>query len=103
RLYRAREAKLLAPVGSDVLVQRVPAKFRDPDGYWFGLSQRARPIMYARERVDPGELSTYEALTEPQWKGRICIRSSNNIYNQSLVASMIASLGAERTQAWAEG
>ncbi|WJW76097.1 Fe(3+) ABC transporter substrate-binding protein [Thiohalobacter sp. IOR34] len=103
RLYRAKKAGVLAAVQSEILDSRVPANYRDPEGYWYGLSVRARPIVYVRDRVDPAELSTYEALAEPKWKGRICIRSSNNIYNQSLVASMIASRGVEATEAWARG
>jgi iron(III) transport system substrate-binding protein len=103
RLHRARELALLAPVQSQVLAQRIPASYRDPEGHWFGLSLRARPILYARDRVDPAELSTYAALTDPRWKGRICIRSSDNIYNQSLVAAMIATRGEAETEAWARG
>lgn len=101
RLHRAREAGVLQPVESQLLNDVVPAHFRDPDGYWYGLSVRARPIMYSIERVDPQTLSTYEDLAGPEWNDRICIRSSGNIYNQSLVASMIAAHGAERTESWA--
>lgn len=103
RLHRARVAGVVQPVASDVLEQAVPAHHRDPQGYWFGLSLRARPVFYAKDRVQPEELSTYEALADPKWKGRICIRSSNNIYNQSLVASMIASDGEEATESWTKG
>lgn len=103
RLYRAREAGVLQPLHSDFLKQVVPANLRDSDDYWYGLSVRARVIAYNRERVDPGELSTYEALTDPEWKGRLCIRSSGNIYNQSLVAGMIATQGAEAAGQWARG
>ena len=101
RLDRAKRAGVLAPVKSRVLEERVPANYRDPEGYWYGLSVRARPIVYVKARVKPEELSTYEALADPKWKGRICIRSSNNIYNQSLVASMIAANGVEATEQWA--
>ena len=100
RLYRAVEAGLLQPVQSDLLDANVPAQYRHPDGLWYGLSVRARPIFYAKDRVKPGELSTYAALADEKWKGRICIRSSNNIYNQSLLASMIAHDGADVTTAW---
>ena len=86
-----------------VLTEKIPANLRDAENYWFGLSQRARVIFYARDRVDPAELSTYEALAEPKWKQRICIRSSGNIYNQSLVASMIEAHGIDQTEAWAKG
>lgn len=101
RLHRAREAGVLQPIESDVLEKAVPESYRDKDGYWYGLSLRARPIVYARDRVKPEQLSTYEALAEPAMKGRVCIRSSNNIYNQSLVASMISTRGEEATEAWA--
>ena len=103
RLHRARELGLLAPVQSEILDQRIPASYRDPEGRWFGLSLRARPILYVRGKVDPAELSTYSALADPRWKGRICIRSSDNIYNQSLVAAMIATRGEAETEAWARG
>ncbi|MEJ2321228.1 MAG: Fe(3+) ABC transporter substrate-binding protein [Gammaproteobacteria bacterium] len=103
RLHRAKAAGVLQPVTSGVLNDTIPENLRDPEGYWFGLSQRARPIFYVREKVDPASLSTYEALADPAWKGRICIRSSDNIYNQSLVASMIANIGEQQTESWAEG
>ena len=103
RLHRAKTAGVLQPVDSKLLQQVVPASYRDPEGYWYGLSLRARPIMYAKGRVDPRELSTYEDLANAKWKGRICIRSSNNIYNQSLVASLMVADGAEATQAWLTG
>lgn len=103
RLHRAKSARVTQGFGSPILDAVIPASFRDPEGHWYGLSLRARPIMYVNGRVDPGQLSTYEALAEPAWKKRICIRSSSNIYNQSLVASMIASDGTEATEAWARG
>jgi iron(III) transport system substrate-binding protein len=103
RLHRAKQAGVTQPLASALLQQRVPPQYRDPEGHWVGLSLRARPIMYVKGRVDPAELSTYEALAEPQWKGRICIRSSSNIYNQSLVASLIAANGQAATEQWAEG
>jgi iron(III) transport system substrate-binding protein len=102
RLHRAREAGVLQPIQSDVLAKAVPESYRDMDGYWYGLSLRARPIVYAKDRVKPEQLSTYEALAEPAMKGRVCIRSSNNIYNQSLVASMISTRGEAATEAWAK-
>lgn len=102
RLYRAKVAGVLQKVESDVLDKAISSNLRDKDGMWFGLSQRARPIMYVKNRVKPEELSTYEALADEKWKNRICIRGSGNIYNQSLVASMIANIGAEKTEAWAK-
>ena len=103
RLQRAKEAGVLRPIDNALLKQRIPEHLRDADDTWFGLSQRARVIFYARDRVKPEELSTYEALVNEKWKDRICIRSSGNIYNQSLVASMIESRGIEATEAWARG
>lgn len=103
RLQRAKAAGVLQPVDSDSLQNAVPEQYRDPDGHWFGLSIRARTIVYAKERLSPAQLSRYEALAEPQWKGRICVRSSDNIYNQSLVASMMVADGTENTQRWVDG
>lgn len=102
RLYRAKKAGVLMAIQSEIINQAVPENLRDPEGYWYGLSIRARPIFYVKDRVNPKELSTYEALSESQFKQRICVRSSNNIYNQSLVASMLAANGKEKTQQWAD-
>jgi iron(III) transport system substrate-binding protein len=102
-LYRAKEAGVTQPIESQVLVEAIPEAYRDPEGHWFGLSLRARPILYVEGKVDPASLSTYEALADPAWKGRICIRSSDNIYNQSMVASMIAADGVDATETWAKG
>jgi iron(III) transport system substrate-binding protein len=101
RLHRAREVGVTQPVSSQTLQSAVPANYRDPGGHWFGLSLRARPILYVKTEVEPEQLSSYEALADPAWKGRICVRSSDNIYNQSLVASLIAANGVEATEAWA--
>jgi iron(III) transport system substrate-binding protein len=101
-LHKARVAGVLQPVSSPVLDKNIPAKFRDPQGYWFGLSARARVVFYAKDRVKPGELSTYEDLTDPKWKGRICVRSSSSTYNQSLLAHLIAVHGPDKAEAWAK-
>jgi iron(III) transport system substrate-binding protein len=101
RLHRAKTAGLLRSINSKSVQGAVPETYRDPDGYWFGLSLRARPIVYVKDKVEPSTLSTYEDLADPKWQGRICIRSSDNIYNQSLVASMIASDGESETEHWA--
>lgn len=103
RLHRAREAGVLQTIGSEAIDRAVPENLRDADGFWTGLSVRARVIVYAPARVNADELSTYEALADSRWKGRACVRSSGNIYNQSLVASMLEALGTERTEAWATG
>lgn len=103
RLYRADEAGILASLDSDVLTQRIPAAYRHPDNKWFGLSLRSRVILFDKSRVSADEIASYEDLADPKWKGEICIRSSGNIYNQSLLASLIDHLGEEATEAWAEG
>lgn len=103
RLHRAKEMGLLQPVASEVLEQRVPAKYRDSEGYWYAASLRSRVIVYDHSRVSPDQLSTYEDLADPKWRGKICIRSSSNIYNQSLTASMVAHHGVEQTEQWARG
>lgn len=100
RLYRAKDAKILQPIESDILESSIPEQYRDPEGYWFGLTLRARPIVYAYDRVKPEQLSSYEALSNPEWKNKICVRSSDNIYNQSLVASLLSHLGEEETFTW---
>lgn len=103
RLYRAKQQQVLQAVQSNTLTSIIPSALRDPSGYWFGLTMRARPIMYVTAKVDPAELSTYADLANPKWKGKICVRSSDNIYNQSLTASFIAHDGAEATAKWAQG
>ncbi len=103
RLWRADQAGLLQPVSSAVLEQAIPAELRHPEGKWFGFSQRVRGIVYAKDRIDPSEIRSYEDLADPKWRGRICMRSSTNVYNQSLVASMIEADGIEATEAWARG
>ncbi|WP_425338424.1 Fe(3+) ABC transporter substrate-binding protein [Thiorhodococcus minor] len=102
-LYRAKAAGVTQPFVSEALTASIPETYRDPEGHWVGLTLRARPILYAKDRVDQKTLSTYEALADPAFKGRICIRSSDNIYNQSLVASLIAADGLEATETWAKG
>ena len=101
RLYRAKDAGLLQKISDDSVFQLAPEQYRDPDRYWMGLSVRVRAIVYADKRVKLSELSSYENLADPTWEKRICVRSSNNIYNQSLVASLIAHHGIEITQSWA--
>jgi len=103
RLHRAKEAGVLQVARSEKLDRVIPPRLRDADGYWYGMSQRARTIFYVKDKVSPEELSTYEDLVDPKWQGRICIRSSSNIYNQSLIASMIDALGVEKTENWAAG
>lgn len=101
RLYRAVEKNLLQPVKTSILESAVPEVYRHPEGYWYGLSVRSRVIVYAADRVSRQDLSSYESLAEQKWHKKICVRSSSNIYNQSLVASLIAHLGLENTETWA--
>ena len=103
RLWRAEQSGILQAAESEVLAERVPENLRHPENLWFGLTTRARVLVYNPSKVKPEELSTYEALAEPQWKGRVCVRSSSNIYNQSLLGSMIESNGLEATETWAKG
>jgi len=97
-LWQAANEGVLASVDSQVLESNIPDHLQDPQNRWFGLSVRARTIVYSTERVKPGELSTYEDLADPKWKGRLCLRTSKKVYNQSLVAMMIARLGEQRTE-----
>ncbi len=103
RLYRAQELGLLQVISSAVLDEAVPENYRDLQGYWYGLSIRARVIVYSWTRIEPTQLSTYEALAGPVWREQLCVRSSSNIYNQSLVASMLAHHGREETESWISG
>jgi iron(III) transport system substrate-binding protein len=103
RLWRAEQAGLLQPVKSKVLDERIPAALRHPDGLWYGFSVRARPIFYAKGRVDPRAIARYEDLASPALKGKICVRSGSNVYNLSLMSSMIAADGMEKSEQWAKG
>lgn len=102
-LWSAANKGLLAPIQSEVLEKNIPLHLRDPLNQWFGLSVRARTIVYSTERVDPASLSTYEALAEPQWQGKLCLRTSRKVYNMSLVATMIERLGEAEAQRVVEG
>lgn len=97
-LWQAAEEGLLQPVASKSLQANIPAHLRDPDNQWFGLSVRARTIIYNPNKVKPGELSSYEDLADPKWKGRLCLRTSKKVYNQSLVAMMIKEHGEAKTE-----
>ncbi|NYZ14690.1 Fe(3+) ABC transporter substrate-binding protein [Azospirillum sp. RWY-5-1] len=103
RLWRAQDAGVLQPTKSAILEKAIPAHLREPEGYWFGISKRARVLIYNKAAVKPSELGSYEDLADPKWKGRVLIRSSTNVYNQSLTGSILAALGEEKTEAWAKG
>ena len=83
--------------------QQVPKNLRDKENHWIGLSTRARVIVYAKDRVKPGDLSTYEDLASDKWKGKVLVRSSTSLYNQSLVASLVELIGEKKTEEWAKG
>jgi iron(III) transport system substrate-binding protein len=97
-LWQAANENLLRPIESKLLQASVPAHLRDPDKQWFGLSVRARTLVYNTSKIKPAELSTYAALADPKWKGRLCLRTSKKVYNQSLVAMMIIAYGEEKTE-----
>lgn len=102
RLERAKNAGVLQPIDSPVLEARIPANLQDADNQWFGFSQRARIIFYNKQDVtDPPK--TYEALADPKYRGMVCIRSSANTYNQTLLAALVTHNGAEEARKWAAG
>lgn len=103
RLWRAEQAGLFEPVTSEILKKKIPENLRHPEEKWFGFSTRARVLVYNKDKIEDGALTSYQDLADPKWKGRICVRSSGNIYNQSLLASMIAQEGKEKAKAWAKG
>ena len=103
RLKQVVDAGVTQPVQSDVLNANIPAELRDKDGQWFGLTSRARIVYASKDRVQPGEVATYEELATEEWKGRICTRSGTNDYNVALVAAMIVHHGEDYAKQWAEG
>jgi len=103
RLIRAKEKGLFQQIDSDLLNKVIPENYRDDDKQWFGLSLRSRVIIYAPDRVNESDLDSYIDLADKKWANRICVRSSSNVYNQSLVAAMIANYGLEKAERWATG
>jgi iron(III) transport system substrate-binding protein len=102
-LWQAAEEGLLKAVDSKTLKANIPAHLRDPGNEWFGLSVRARTLVYNPNRVKPGELTSYEDLAGAKWKGRLCLRTSKKVYNQSLVATLIGEYGEDKTEAMVKG
>lgn len=102
-LWQAAQAGLFKPINSATLKNNIPSHLRDPSNQWFGLSVRARTIFYNPKKVNPSQLSTYADLANPKWKGKLCLRTSNNVYNQSLVATMIANQGQAKTEQIVKG
>ena len=103
RLWRAEKEGIFQPVDSAVLSERIPAHLRHPEGEWFGLSKRARVIAHKKDMALPAGFGTYEALADEAFRGQVCMRSSGNIYNLSLMASLIDAHGEEAAEAWAKG
>lgn len=103
RLYRAKQQQVLQPQQSELLQQAIPAHLRDDAGYWFGLTVRARPVLYAAKRLDEADKAVLHDLTHERWRGRICVRSSGHIYNQSMVAAKLAHHGTAATEQWVRG
>ena len=103
RLWQAQQLGLFQPVKSATLDQKIPAKYRDPAGNWFGFSYRARVIVYNKSMVQASDVATYEALADPKNKGKICTRSGSHPYNLSLIGSEVAHLGEAKAEAWAKG
>lgn len=103
RLSEVVNAGVTQPVDSAVLQANIPARYRDPGNQWFGLTSRARIIYASKDRVAEGEVTTYEDLADPKWKGRICTRSGTHDYNLALLGAVIAHDGEPAAKAWAEG
>ncbi len=101
-LYAAQRESLFQAIESETLNSNIPQHLRSTENQWFGLSQRSRVIIYAKDRVTPDEISNYADLADPKWKNKICVRSSNNIYNQSLMSAMISHHGQQKAEAWAK-
>ncbi len=102
RLAQVVDAGVTQAVTSPALDAAIPAEFRDPAGHWFGLTSRARVVYAARDRVADGEVTTYEDLANPKWKGRVCTRSGTNDYNVALTAAFLAHHGEAETRIWLE-
>ncbi len=102
-LWQAANEGLLKPVQSEALAKNIPAHLKDSQNRWFGLSVRARTIFYNTQKVKPADLSSYEDLADPKWKGRLCLRTSKKVYNQSLTAMMIAEHGEAKTEQIVKG
>ena len=103
RLHKAKEQGVLQSISSDTIFKNVPENLRDKDSEWIGLTVRARVLVYDKDRIKAEQLSTYEDLTSEKWKGKLLVRSSSSVYNQSLVASLIEINGEEKTTEWAKG
>ncbi|MBA3999840.1 extracellular solute-binding protein [Brevundimonas sp.] len=102
-LWRAQNAGLFQPANSEILNEAIPENLRAPGGEWFGFSRRARVVAYNAATVSPDEIDTYEELASPRFRGRLCVRSGDNVYNLSLVGALIEAWGVDKTRQWVEG
>jgi len=102
RVQQAKDYGVIRPVTSDVLVQAIPAAYRDPDGYWFGVSLRGRVVYASKDRVKQDTI-TYEELADPKWKGKICTRSGQHVYNIALFGAVVAHMGEAKAEEWLKG
>lgn len=102
-LWRVQNAGLFQPVQSETLNAAIPANLRDPEGRWFGFSRRARIVAYDQARVQPAEVDTYEEIASPRFRGQLCVRSADSVYNLSLVGALIEAWGPDRARQWVEG
>jgi iron(III) transport system substrate-binding protein len=102
-LWRAQNANLLQTTTSDVLTAAIPSNLRDPEGRWYGLNRRARIVAYDSTKVQPAEIDTYEEIASPRFRGKLCVRSSDSVYNLSLVGALIEAWGPEKTAEWTRG
>ncbi|TCT97657.1 extracellular solute-binding protein [Pseudomonas sp. LP_4_YM] len=102
-LWQAEQMGILQPIRSDIIERNIPPQYRASSHDWTGLSLRARTIIYSTERVKPSELSTYEALADKQWEGRLCLRTAKKVYNQSLTATLIESHGEAKAEQIVKG
>lgn len=100
-LWQANERGIFSEIESDILSNNIPTYLKDPNNSWFGFSKRARTIVYSSDEYSEDDFSTYEDLADPKWKGKLLARSSSNIYNQSLLASIIANNGKQSAMKWA--
>ena len=97
-LWQAAERDIFSSTNSKILEENIPSYLRDPENKWFGLSKRARTIVYSNDQFNDNDFSTYEDLADPKWKGKLCLRTSKKVYNRSLMASMIDAYGFEKAK-----
>ena len=103
RLHRYQDLNLLASISSSILEEKIPSYLRSEDNTWFGLSKRTRVIAVSKNRIKSKEISTFEELVDPKWKGKICTRPGSHVYNRALMASIIAAHGKSKATQWAKG